>query len=136
MGYAAAEKTTIERMTLHQPPWSVNMLAQRAAVAALGDEQHSARSLTFMNEERARFVKALTGLPGYALFPSMANFILMELPAGQRAADAAAALRLQGILIRDCSEVPGLNDRSVRVAVRTRSENERLMRALKAVIHN
>jgi threonine-phosphate decarboxylase len=64
----------------------------------------------------------------------MANFILMELPAGQQAADMEAALRDQGMLIRDCSEVPGLNERSIRMAVRTRPENERLVRALKRIL--
>ena len=87
-----------------------------------------------MDGERTKFFKTLARLPGMTLFPSMANFVLMELPAGQKAAAMEAALRLQGMLIRDCSDVPGLNDRSVRVAVRTRSDNERLVRALKAVL--
>ena len=43
-------------------------------------------------------------------------------------------IRRQGILIRDCSQVPGLNARSVRVAVRTRADNDRLLHALAAVI--
>ena len=134
VGYAVAHKGTIERVRERQPPWSVNMLAQRAALAALGDVRHAARSLRFMDGERTKFFKTLARLPGMTLFPSMANFVLMELPAGQKAAAMEAALRLQGMLIRDCSDVPGLNDRSVRVAVRTRSDNERLVRALKAVL--
>ena len=134
IGYAAADKVMIERMSGLQPPWSVNMLAQRAAVATLGDVQHADRSLKLMDRERKRLLKMLAGLPGCTLFPSMANFILMELPAGQQAADMEAALRNQGMLIRDCSQVPGLNKRSIRMAVRTRPENERLVRALKRLL--
>ena len=135
LGYAVAHNTVIERIGAHQPPWSVNMLAQRAAAAALRDARHTSRSLRFMDRERTRLVKALTRLPGCTLFPSAANFILMELPDGWKAADMVAALRLQGILIRDCSQVPGLTARSVRIAVRTRAENDRLVRALGEAIH-
>ena len=134
IGYAAADKVMIERMSGLQPPWSVNMLAQRAAVATLGDVQHADRSLKLMDRERKRLLKMLAGLPGCTLFTSMANFILMELPAGQQAADMEAALRNQGMLIRDCSQVPGLNKRSIHMAVRTRPENERLVRALKRLL--
>ena len=135
VGYAVASQATIEQMRASQPPWSVNMLAQRAAVAALGDGRHAGRSLRSMDRERTRMLKSLTRLPGCVPFPSAANFILMELPIGRKAAHTVAALRHLGMLIRDCSQVPGLNDRSVRIAVRTRSENERLVRALEAIVH-
>jgi threonine-phosphate decarboxylase len=135
VGYAVARKAIIEQMGAHQPPWSVNMLAQRAAVAALRDVRHAGRSLRFMDREKARLRKGLEQLPGCSVFPSEANFILMELPGGQKAGLVVSALRRQGLLVRDCSRVPGLNVRSVRVAVRTKAENNRLLGALAAVLH-
>ena len=134
VGYAVARRRIIEQIGVQQPPWSVNMLAQRAAVTALRDVRHASRSLRFMNRERPRLLKRLEHLPGCNVFPSAANFILMELPVGQKVAETVAALRRRGVLIRDCSQVPGLNDRSVRVAVRTRADNDRLLHALTAVI--
>jgi len=134
VGYAVAKRHVIKRIGAHQPPWSVNMLAQRAAVAALRDARHTRLSLRFMDRERARLLKGLERLSGCSAFPSAANFILMELPVGHKTEGAVAALRRQGILIRDCSQVPGLNDRSVRVAVRTRADNDRLLQALSTVI--
>lgn len=136
VGYAVANPNVIERMAAHQPPWSVNMLAQRAAVAALHDARHTRRSLRFMERERARLLNGLEQLPDCAVFSSAANFILLELPVGQKAKMAVAALREQGILIRDCSQVPGLNDRSIRVAVRARADNNRLLRALWKITRN
>lgn len=134
VGYAVAKADVIARMGAQLPPWSVNMLAQRAAVAALQDVRHAGRSVRFMARERARFQKALTRLPDCTVFPSAANFLLIELPVGQRATVVVAALGRQGLLIRDCSQVPGLNDRSVRVAVRTRADNDRLLQALSVAI--
>jgi threonine-phosphate decarboxylase len=134
VGYAVARLRVIERIKAHQPPWSVNMPAQRTAAAALRDVRHTRLSLRFMQRERARFSKELVALPGCSVFPSAANFILIELPDGHKAKAVVAALRRQGILIRDCSQVPGLNDRSVRVAVRTKADNDRLLQALATVI--
>ncbi len=134
VGYAVAKPGVIAQIATQQPPWSVNMVAQQTALAALLDVRHAGRSLGFMERERARFQKALTRLPGCTVFPSAANFLLIELPVGQKAAALVAALRRQGLLIRDCSQVPGLNGRSVRVAVRPRADNDRLLRALSVLL--
>lgn len=134
VGYAVAKPGVIAHMATQQPPWSVNMPAQQTAVAALQDARHTGRSLRFMERERARFQQALSRMPGCAVFPSAANFLLMELPVGQKATTVVAALRRQGLLIRDCSQVPGLNARSMRVAVRSRADNDRLLRALSVLL--
>jgi threonine-phosphate decarboxylase len=134
VGYAVAKPGLVERIGRHQPPWSVNMLAQRAALAALQDTRHTTRSLRLMDRERTRLLRGLEQLPSCSVFPSAANFILLELPVGQKAATVAGELRRQGLLIRDCSQVPGLNDRSLRVAVRTSTDNDRLVAALSVII--
>ena len=134
VGYVVANPRIITRIKSQQPPWSVNMLAQRAAQAALQDSRHSRRSLRFMEQERARLVNGLERLPGCSLFPSAANFLLMELPARLKATRVVSVLRRQGLLIRDCSQVPGLNDRSIRLAVRSRADNDRLVRSLSEIL--
>lgn len=134
VGYVVGNPKVIRQIRAHQPPWSVNMLAQRAAQAALHDKRHSRRSLRFMEQERARFVKKLKRLPGCTIFPSEANFLLVELPVRLKSACVVSALREQGMLIRDCSQVPGLNDRSIRLAVRSRADNDHLLLALSNMI--
>ena len=79
-------------------------------------------------------MKGLGRLPGCVLFPSAANFLLVELPARLKAARVASSLKRQGLLVRDCSQVPGLTDRSIRLAVRSRADNDRLLRALSDII--
>jgi threonine-phosphate decarboxylase len=130
IGYAISQTKVCRQLRGQQPPWSVNAIAQVAAMAALKDDGHARRSLSFMVRERTRFTALLAGLPGCVVFPSHANFILMELPAGWRARNVTAMLRRDGLLVRDCSVVPGLHSRSVRVAVRTRRDNDRLVKAL------
>ena len=61
--------------------------------------------------------------------------LLVQLPAsGARAPMLAESLRGEGILIRDCSNFSGLDDRYIRLAVRTAGENKRLLAALRQVL--
>ena len=136
VGYAVASSRVIQQIGAQQPPWSVNMLAQRAAQMALRDRRHSQRSLRFMERERSRFVKGLAQIPDCSMFPSAANFLLVELPARLKSARLVPMLRRQGLLIRDCSQVPGLNDRSIRVAVRSRADNDRLLGELADILRD
>jgi threonine-phosphate decarboxylase len=130
VGYAISQSKVCRQLRGQQPPWSVNAIAQVAAMAALKDDGHARRSRSFMVRERARFTSLLAELPGCMVFPSHANFILMELPAGWFARNVTAILRRDGLLVRDCSNVPGLHSGSMRVAVRTSRENDRLVKAL------
>lgn len=130
VGYAVSVPAVIEQLRAHLPPWSVNAMGQIAATAAVGDAVHVAKSLSFMRKERARLTARLARLPGCRVFPSEVNFLYVELPPRWSAAAMTARLRHDGLLIRDCSAVPGLHAHSVRIAVRTRRENDRLVRAL------
>ena len=130
LGCLIAHPEIAQRVRSCQPPWSVNTLAQEAGLAALEDRRYMQLSRSFMTRERARFSTLLEALPGCRVFPSNANFLLMELPREGQVREVTVQLRREGLLIRDCSAVPGLNGRSIRIAVRKRSENNRLVRAL------
>ena len=78
--------------------------------------------------------KQLGALAGVAVIPSSTNFVFVELPQSCRAGRIAAALRRRGMLIRDCSSVEGCSPRSIRIAVRTKVENDSLLAALAHVL--
>lgn len=134
IGYLAGPPKAVARIRRFQAPWSVNTLAQTAAQAALEDQRHAQRSLVFMHRERAHLVKALGAISGLHVFPSTANFLLVELPPSMPAAHVTQALHQQGLLIRDCSAIPGLNGRMIRLAVRTTAENRRLVAVLRQIV--
>lgn len=134
VGYAVAAPTVVQLLRRELPPWSVNAMGQVAALAALHDTAHAKKSLQFVLKERARMAKALAGLPGCTLFPAHANFLFMELPRGWHGGKLTEQLRREGLLIRDCSSVPGANRRSIRIAVRSREDNDRLLKSLSRVL--
>jgi threonine-phosphate decarboxylase len=135
LGYLVGHPSVLELVRRRQVPWSVNALAQVAAVAALEESGYRETSLRYIEKERARLRAALCAIPGVEVFPSAANFLLLELSSTFTATALADRLRETGILVRDCSHVPGLNGRTIRIAVRRRRDNERLCRALEGILH-
>ena len=87
-----------------------------------------------MQQERAYLSREIGRLPGCSVYPSEANFVLVEIPGRLSAHQVVASLRRRGLLIRDLSSVPGLDRRMIRVAVRSRRENRRLIASLGAVL--
>jgi threonine-phosphate decarboxylase len=136
LGYLAGNPKVIETIRAAQPPWSVNTLAQVAALASMKDRAYISRTLRTNAQERPRLIEALASIPGLTVYPSDANFLLAEVAAPHSASRLAESLRQQGLLIRDCSSIPGLTERTIRIAVRTSSENRRLVTALRRALQS
>ena len=133
VGYAVSDEATIASLREKQEPWLVSIPAERAAIAALEDWSHIKKTRGLIERERDRLLSALRLLPGVETFPSAANFILVKLTS-QDAYELRETLGYQGLLIRDCSTFAGLDGRYLRIAVRTRGENKRLIKALRALL--
>jgi threonine-phosphate decarboxylase len=116
---------TVARLRSQREPWQVNVLAEAAALAAIADRDHARRTLAFVESERAYLAANLPVRPE----PSVANYLFVPLP--HEAAPLCAFLLDRKILIRDCTGTPGVDGPAVRVAVRTRAENDRLIAAWK-----
>jgi threonine-phosphate decarboxylase len=106
-------------------PWQVNVLAEAAALASVADRDHGRRTLEFVASERAWLSERIAELPGAKPEPSRANYLFVRL--AHAAAGLCAHLLERKILLRDCTGSPGVDGPAVRVAVRTRAENERLI---------
>jgi histidinol-phosphate aminotransferase len=124
VGYAVAAAETIDRLNRVREPYNVNRLAQVAALAALEDPDHQARTRRIVLEERA-FLHRELERRGLAGPPSQANFLLVRVP---DAAGARRRLERAGLLVRDGAAV-GFPDH-LRISVGTREANLRLLRAL------
>ncbi|MBD2846784.1 cobyric acid synthase [Paenibacillus sp. IB182496] len=135
LGYAIGHPETIAALRELQVPWSVNSLAQQIGCAVLEDDEYAHRTRRWLAEERLRLEAGLNGL-GLRVVPSAANYVLAELPGalGLTAAALQRQLGPRGLLIRDGGRFDGLGPRWLRVAVRLRTDNERLLDALAAAL--
>jgi len=134
IGYAVGTEQALKPIREKLPPWSVNVLAQDAALGCLAAHRYKAKSLVFLQKERQAFRQGLQQIPGLTVYPSSANFLLVELPEPLTSRQVTAALMGHGFLVRDCSNYRGLNDRTLRLAVRTSKENSRLIKRLHLVL--
>jgi threonine-phosphate decarboxylase len=108
-------------------PWQVNVLAEAAGFVALQDPEHARRTREYVASERASLMESLSDLRGVRPMRSLANYICCELdyPAHR----LSEFLLHPRILVRDCSGMPGITGEAVRIAVRTREENQKLIAA-------
>jgi threonine-phosphate decarboxylase len=136
VGYAVSNPRMAARIAGQLPPWPVTTLAASAAAEAVQDHEYARRTLVWSAEQRRWLSQALVAI-GMTVYPSAANFLLLRLPAAAPTSDRLRARLITeaGVIVRDCRSFDGLsNGRFIRVAVRQRDENERLVRALRSVL--
>ena len=134
LGFAVAQPSLVRRLERHKDVWNVNVLAQAAGCAALCDTAYQEETRALVEEESAFLTREIAALPGVHVYPSGVNFLLVSFADAEDAAASVEGLRRRGILVRDCSNYPGMGRGFLRVAVRKREENERLLAAWRAVL--
>jgi threonine-phosphate decarboxylase len=129
-GYGFGDPDVIDKIEITRPPWSVNAFAEAYAMEAFKHMGELAASRAAIAQERDRLAYEINAL-GMRCHPSSANYILVEY--GRNVTSLCAALVQRDILVRDCTsfELPTC----IRVAVRTREENQVLLEALSVCMH-
>lgn len=132
VGYVVAHQEIISAMRRFKEPWSVNSLAEAAGCAAIADVEFARKTreqVAALKEEMKMQIGTIAGLQPFQ--PSV-NFMLVKIIKEGVSVEALQEQLLRdGIIIRNCSNFPGLDGRFFRVAVRSKSENARLVQALR-----
>ncbi|GIO97079.1 histidinol-phosphate aminotransferase [Paenibacillus lautus] len=129
VGYGAASEGIIRTLLQVKEPFNVNALAQAAASAALGDEEHVQASCRMNEQGRQQIYEGLSRL-AIPYYESMSNFILAEL--GEHADILYHKLLERGIIVRYAKGwgLPG----HIRISVGTTEENQGLLDALGEIL--
>ena len=125
IGYGVATAEIINFLNRIRPPFNANSLAQRAALAALGDDEHVAQSRMANEAGLGQMVKGLTEL-GLVPVPSEANFVYVDI--GRDGRTVFEALLREGVIVRH------IEGRMIRVTIGLEEENREFLAALKRVI--
>ncbi|MDZ4133124.1 MAG: histidinol-phosphate transaminase, partial [Dethiobacteria bacterium] len=129
IGYGIAHADLINELNRGREPFNVNAMAQAAALAALEDNEHVARSRNLANDGR---IQLTTGLAEMGLKPvyDEANFCFVDIKVDSKS--AFQALLQKGVIIRtgDIFGYPTY----IRVTYGTAEHNKRFLAALKEVI--
>jgi len=130
IGYMAAGLEMAEAMQKVKIPYSLNLVGERVALAALRDREFLQRSVRVVNEERPFLERGLRDL-GLQVFPSEANYILFRSTVPSDTLTKALAER--GVLVRDFGRVRRLEN-CIRTTIGTREMNTILLDKLREVL--
>jgi histidinol-phosphate aminotransferase len=124
VGYAIGSEPVVEAIRRVVPPWTVNSVAQAAALIALEHPEHLEQARRAVAASRAHLFAGLERI-GCRPYPSITNFVLVPVGDAARVTDI---LVHQGFAVRDCTSF-GLPD-CIRIGVRAIAEQERLLATL------
>lgn len=135
LGFALANPEITNLLHRGKDPWNVNTLAQKAGVAALQDHAYQQRSKEFIGKIKMDLYHSLLSIPGLKPYLPSVNFILINITdTNMTGAELQQAMAARNILIRDCSNYPGLSSHYIRIAVKCSEQNIILIETLKKVI--
>lgn len=127
LGYLIAPTWIVEQLEKVVLPYHLDALKQAAGIIALDHVDAMNERVATIVEERGRVLAALADLP-VDVWPSSSNFILFR-PRGRDGRDLWNELLTESVLVRDCTDWPGL-DNCLRLTIGTRTEDDRFLAAL------
>jgi len=134
IGYAVSNPKIIEGLEKVRLPFTVNRLAQTAAIQALKNIKHFRAIAEEINRDREVLSRELKTI-GFEPIPSDSNFLMVKLPRGQDSEVFTQRLASKGVIIRSLKNLLGLTSGEyVRVTVGRRDENERFLEACREVL--
>lgn len=129
LGFLYGDPTLLEFIQRVRNPFNVNIIAQSAGMAALGDHQHIVASQKVVWEGLETFYQALERLKLFFI-RSQGNFVLFD--TGQNAAQIYQKLLQEGVIMRPVANY-GLPN-FLRLSVGLPEENQRAIAALEKVL--
>ncbi len=136
VGFGIAGPTFAAALECIRPPWNLNSIAAETATHLLENcHAYLRSSRACIAEERERLQAKLAAMPGLEPRDSDANFLMVNV-AGTSLTSAEFTQRMlqHGILVRDCSSFKLAGTDYIRIAVRARAENDRLLDAMCSVL--
>ena len=129
LGYGlCSNRVLLDKMERNVQPWNVSTMAQAAGIQALSETEYVEKGRQLIFRESQWLKEEMTRI-GYKVFPSEANYIFFKGP--EELFDFCLRKR---IVIRDCSNYPGLTKGYYRIAVKKHEENVKLIEVLEGGI--
>ncbi len=129
LGYAiTGNQDLTKQIFIRQNPWSISSLAAIAGEIMFQDTDYAAHTRALISSERHRIYELLLQHPDIKVYEPSANFLLIRLLRDDQTSEAMfdKAIR-RGMMIRDCSTFPFLDEHYIRFCIMSPEMNDRLM---------
>jgi len=129
VGYGIGQPAVVGALRRVREPFNISLVAQAAAMAAITDQDHVARSRA-VNDLGKMILYAGAEQLGLPYIPTAANFMMIKIPGDDQA--MFQALMAQGVIVRPgrTFAMPGW----LRVTIGTEEQNRRFLAALETVL--
>ncbi len=136
LGYAiCGNADLVKEINQRKNPWTINSLAAIAGEIMFTDETYIKETRTLIAKERDRICKILASCKNVRYYTPTANFILVKiLREDITSIDLFEAAIKKGLMIRDCSTFPFLNNKFIRFCFMTPELNDKLLAILLEVL--
>ena len=133
VGTIVSTKQNIEKLKRFEPMWKLSQFDSNYLQAALDDKlfKNISKAINIKNKIELENILKSSALVG-EIFESSANYLLIKLK-NLSAKEFQEKLKAYKIMVRDCSNFDYLNERFVRIAVKSSSANEILQKALNQI---
>jgi len=129
LGYGITFSELAKVLDSVRQPFNINLLAYKAGLAALEDEEYIKKSFQIVKEGKKYLTERLSAL-GFKVYPSQANFLMVDF--GEKADQIYESLLKMGILLRPLKAY-GFPT-CFRITIGLPEENEILINALEKLI--
>lgn len=135
LGFGLASPKVTMMLHAGKDPWNVNTLAQNAGVVALSDNDYQILSRNYVAEAKIELYNSLLAIKKLKPYSPSVNFILINIKeTAMTAKQLRNTMENHNILIRDCSNYPGLSSEYIRLAVKHKEQNHILIDAFKKLL--
>ncbi len=138
IGFLEAHPDMVRKLSAWVEPWSLNSLAQECILWLASHprqvNEYIRRSQQYCRSERIKVARHLTADGKIDTFPSCASFILCRLPAGTSAQWLCRQLSQKRILVRNCENFKGLDNRYFRLSLKSQDTNQAVAGMITALL--
>lgn len=132
LGYGCTSIDKVRDLSKIELPWSVNTLADAAGQYIFDHKEYIEESKAYIDNERKFLLGELSKIEGLHPYITHTNYIFIKLEKWDEE-DIFNFLLKRGIVIRKCSSFKELDNKHIRVAIKDRSNNLRLIQDLHAL---
>ena len=134
LGYIVASPIIIGRLKQIRQPWTINALAIEAGKYMLENNMQMIPDLKVYLQETMRLHANLSTIDGLKVMKTDTNFMLVSINKSTSMELKRWLMDNYGILIRDASNIRGLDNNYFRVTTQQPEENDLLVEAIKAYV--
>ena len=128
---ASGDSETVSAIKKDVAIWNINSFAEFYMQIYEKYAKDYVKAMKLFRAERARFATGLSKIEGVRVIPSQANYFMLELTGGVTSAELTKKLMLNhNLFIKDLSGKTG--GEFIRIAIRNKTDNNKLLAALKA----